>query len=94
MVYPLLNLGKRMAAATVGPAIEDVATTRELSAMPLPSSARGNVRRTSAAFTLMMPAAPSPCSARAATSVDNEDESIAPTDAAVNSAMPTRYTRR
>ncbi len=80
----------RMAAATEGPATEDVATTIELMAMPRPSSAEGKVSRTSAAFTLMMPAAPRPWKVRAAIKVPSELAKVAPMDATVNTAMPTR----
>ena len=46
--------------------------------------------RTSAAFTLMMPAAPRPCSVRAAISVPIEFDSTAASEDTVNSAMPSR----
>jgi hypothetical protein len=84
----------RMAAATDGPATEEVATTSELMAMPLPSCDDGYVSRTSAAFTLMMPAAPRPWNARAAISVPSELAKVAASEDSVNTAMPTRYTRR
>ncbi len=50
--------------------------------------------RTSAAFTLMMPAAPRPCTARAAISTSSDDASMAPRDDTANRPMPSRYTRR
>ncbi|MDT4848790.1 hypothetical protein FQZ97_828910 [compost metagenome] len=84
----------KIAAATEGPATDEVATTSELMAMPRPSCAEGNVSRTSAALTLMIPAAPSPCSARDAISVASELAKVAASDDTVNTAMPTRYTRR
>ena len=47
-----------------------------------------------AAFTLMMPAAPKPWSARAAISAGRDVATMAKIDDTANSAMPTRYTRR
>ena len=40
--------------------------------MPRPNSARGQMKRIMAPFTLMMPAPPSPCSTRATISVDSD----------------------
>ncbi len=56
----------RIAAATLGPAAADTAMMRAVYPMPVPSRCFGKMKRTSAMFTLMMPAAPSPCRKRAA----------------------------
>ena len=82
------------AAATDGPATEDAATTSELMAIPRPSRWRGNTSRTSAMFTAISPAAPMPCRARMPTSMGSEVASAQPSEAAVNTAMPPRYTFR
>ena len=73
----------RIAAATDGPAAEDPATTRALKPMPRPSEARGKMKRTSAPFTLMMPAPPKPCSTRPMTSTGSDGASAQISEAAV-----------
>src|SRR3954468_11489297 len=50
----------KMAAARVGPTAAETATTRAFKPMPRPSRARGYVKRTNAALTLIIPAAPKP----------------------------------
>jgi hypothetical protein len=47
------------------------------------------MKRSSAAFTLMTPAAPSPCRMRAATSTGRVGASPQASDASVNTTMPT-----
>ena len=78
----------RIAAATDGPDAEDVATTRAMKPMPRPSWERGNTKRISAPLTLMMPAAPRPCTMRAVTSIGSEADSAQINEAAVNTASP------
>ncbi len=52
------------------------------------------MNRISAVFTLMMPAAPTPCSTRAAVSVGSDQLSAHSSEASVNIASPQPYTRR
>ena len=52
------------------------------------------MNRTSAILTLMIPAAPRPCMARAATSVVKLGESAQASEESVKSASPGQYTRR
>jgi hypothetical protein len=77
-------------AAIVGPATDDVATTTELSAMPRPRTEVGYVSRTSAAFTAIIPAAPSPCTARAPARSGRDGASTHPSDATVKIDRPIR----
>ena len=80
----------RIAAATDGPAAEQLATTRAVVAMPRPSAERGKMKRTRALLTLMMPAAPSPCATRAATSSGRVSARPQAREDAVNTASPHR----
>ena len=82
------------AAATDGPATVEVATISELSAIPLPSRCCGYTSRTRAAFTAISPAAPTPCTTRMPTSIGMDVASAQPSEATVNTPMPTKYTRR
>src|SRR5690349_21621174 len=50
----------RIAAATLGPAADDIDTTTDTIAMPRPNCRRGYVKRTRAVLTLIIPAAPTP----------------------------------
>ncbi len=52
------------------------------------------MKRISAVFTLMIPAAPTPCSTRAAVSVGSDQLSAQTSEAPVNSSQPDPYTRR
>ena len=48
------------------------------------------MKRTSAPLTLSMPAAPTPCTTRAALSVTSESDSAQASEARVNTTSPTR----
>jgi hypothetical protein len=77
-----------IAAATDGPAADDVATIIALSPIPRPSASRGKLKRTSAPFTLMMPAPPKPCSTRPSTSSGSDGANAQTNEASVKSASP------
>jgi hypothetical protein len=56
---------------------------------PRPSWERGNTKRIRAVFTLMMPAAPKPCTMRATTSIGSVAETAQMNEAMVNTTSPT-----
>ncbi len=66
----------------------EVATTRALMPTARPSWLDGYVKRTSAAFTLIIPAAPSPCTARATVSSTSECANAHASDATVKRMRP------
>ncbi|MNL25471.1 hypothetical protein D3C87_1469540 [compost metagenome] len=85
---------ERMTDATVGPTANDTPTISALSPSPRPSRCIGKIAEISAVFTLMMAAAPMPCSARAAAS-DGSDHAMAQiTDEMTKTITPLRYMRR
>ncbi len=77
-----------IAAATDGPAADDVATIIALNPMPRPNAARGKIKRTSAPFTLMMPAPPNPCTTRPSTNTGSDVANAQTNEASVKSAKP------
>jgi hypothetical protein len=79
-----------MPEAIVGPSVKAVATTSALWPKPRPSIWVGYTKRTSAAFTLMSPLAPNPCSARATTRLGNDHARAQASEASVNSNRPPR----
>ena len=81
-----------MNAASDGPDAEDTATISPIVAMPRPSRARGKMKRIRAVLTLMIPAAPTPCATRAATSSGSVSAMPQANDATVKIASPQRYT--
>ncbi len=82
------------AAATVGPMAAETATANALMPMALPSRRWGYVKRTSAALTLMMPAAPKPWITRAILNVSREFEKAQAMEARVNTSNPAWEIRR
>ena len=85
---------ERIAAATVGPSAEEVATISAFTPMPRPSMACGKMVRISAVLTLISPAAPSPWNTRASVSSGRLGASAQAREAAVNITSPQKYTRR
>ncbi len=84
----------RIAAATVGPIAAATATAKALIPMARPNIRCGYVKRTNAEFTLMIPAAPRPCTTRAILRVPRVGARAHASDAAVNTPMPQCDTRR
>ena len=82
------------AAATVGPMAAEIETASALMPMAVPSRRCGYVKRTSAALTLMMPAAPKPWMTRAMLKVSREVEKAQPMEARVNTTSPAWEIRR
>jgi len=80
--------------STTGPATIDRLTAMEFRATPRPRRAGGQVRRTSAMLTAMMPAAPTPCTTRATISKGSDCATQPMREAIPHSAVPARYTRR
>src|ERR1700749_503291 len=64
----------RIAAATLGPAADETATTSAVLPTPRPSRLLGEIKRTSAILTLITPAAPRPCATRAAVRSDRDGD--------------------
>ena len=52
------------------------------------------MKRMIAVFTLMIPAAPSPCSTRAAVRLGSDHDNAHSSEANVNTTSPAQYTRR